>query len=112
MHLNLTKYCDKFTGYGGGYNDRGVVEYKEHRDSDDEYDEFGRRKRKIDERPTHREDSSSSSRNESSRNESSRRFVKTIIPHTNMLWSNLHLDNNHFDMHVQCTLCATSDLSS
>lgn len=69
-----------FIGYGGGYNDRGVVEYKEHRDSDDEYDEFGRRKRKIDERSTHREDSSSSSRNESSRNESSRRFVKTIIP--------------------------------
>ncbi|XP_057342051.1 zinc finger Ran-binding domain-containing protein 2 isoform X2 [Microplitis mediator] len=39
------------TGYGGGYNDRGVVEYKERRDDDDdEYDEFGRRrkKRKID----------------------------------------------------------------
>lgn len=39
------------TGYGGGYNDRGVVEYKERaRDSDDdEYDEFGRRKKKRDE---------------------------------------------------------------
>lgn len=38
------------TGYGGGYNDRGVVEYKERRDDDDEYDEFGRRrkKRKLD----------------------------------------------------------------
>lgn len=34
------------TGYGGGYNDRGVVEYKERTDSDDEYDEFGRRKKK------------------------------------------------------------------
>lgn len=34
------------TGYGGGYNDRGVVEYKERRDEDDEYDEFGRRKKK------------------------------------------------------------------
>ncbi|KAK9694288.1 Zn-finger in Ran binding protein [Popillia japonica] len=35
------------TGFGGGYNDRGVVEYKERReDSDDEYDEFGRRKKK------------------------------------------------------------------
>ncbi|EFA09451.1 Zinc finger Ran-binding domain-containing protein 2-like Protein [Tribolium castaneum] len=33
------------TGFGGGYNDRGVVEYKEH-ESDDEYDEFGRRKKK------------------------------------------------------------------
>lgn len=27
------------TGYGGGYNDRGVVEYIERNDSDDEYDE-------------------------------------------------------------------------
>lgn len=36
------------TGFGGGYNDRGVVEYKERRrsDSDDEYDEFGRRKKR------------------------------------------------------------------
>lgn len=35
------------TGFGGGYNDRGVVEYKErHDDSDDEYDEFGRKKKK------------------------------------------------------------------
>ncbi|GLV32347.1 uncharacterized protein CBL_00943 [Carabus blaptoides fortunei] len=34
------------TGFGGGYNDRGVVEYKERNDSDDEYDEFGRRKKR------------------------------------------------------------------
>ncbi|XP_063222145.1 zinc finger Ran-binding domain-containing protein 2 isoform X1 [Bacillus rossius redtenbacheri] len=34
------------TGYGGGYNDRGVVEYIERQDSDDDYDEFGRRKKK------------------------------------------------------------------
>lgn len=34
------------TGFGGGYNDRGVVEYKEREESDDEYDEFGRRKKK------------------------------------------------------------------
>lgn len=34
------------TGFGGGYNDRGVVEYKEREDSDDEYDEFGRKKKK------------------------------------------------------------------
>lgn len=33
------------TGFGGGYNDRGVVEYKERPDSDDEYDEFGRKKK-------------------------------------------------------------------
>lgn len=38
------------TGYGGGYNDRGVVEYKEPvNDSDDEFDVFGRRKKKKDE---------------------------------------------------------------
>lgn len=35
------------TGLGGGYNDRGVVEYKQREDSDDEYDEFGRRKKKL-----------------------------------------------------------------
>lgn len=34
------------TGFGGGYNDRGVVEYKERQESDDEYDEFGRRKKR------------------------------------------------------------------
>lgn len=35
------------TGYGGGYNDRGIVEYKERREEeDDEYDEFGRRKKR------------------------------------------------------------------
>lgn len=34
------------TGFGGGYNDRGVVEYKEREESDDEYDEFGRRKKR------------------------------------------------------------------
>jgi len=34
------------TGLGGGFNDRGVVEYKKRDESDDEFDEFGRRKRK------------------------------------------------------------------
>lgn len=34
------------TGLGGGYNDRGVVEYKKREDSDDEFDEFGRRKKR------------------------------------------------------------------
>lgn len=58
---------DGFSGYGGGYNDRGVVEYKERKeDSDDEFDDFGRRKKKRDEkRSFHREDSSSNSRNDS-----------------------------------------------
>ncbi|KAK6624726.1 Zinc finger Ran-binding domain-containing protein 2 [Polyplax serrata] len=35
------------TGLGGGYNDRGVVEYKPRDESDDEYDEFGRRRKKM-----------------------------------------------------------------
>lgn len=35
------------TGYGGGYNERGVVEYRRREpSSEDEYDEFGRKKRK------------------------------------------------------------------
>lgn len=38
------------TGYGGGYNDRGVVEYIRRDDSDDEFDEFGRRKKKRSDR--------------------------------------------------------------
>ncbi|KAL5289743.1 ZRANB2 family protein [Megaselia abdita] len=45
---NAPKFSDveERTGYGGGYNDRGVVEYKEHEDSDEDYDEFGRKKKK------------------------------------------------------------------
>nr|SVE73840.1 EOG090X0ECZ [Daphnia atkinsoni] len=35
------------TGYGGGYNERGTVEYKEREESDGEFDEFGRRKKKF-----------------------------------------------------------------
>ena len=34
-------------GYGGGYNERGTVEYKEREESDDEFDEFGRIKKKF-----------------------------------------------------------------
>lgn len=45
---NAPRFCEieERTGYGGGYNDRGVVEYKDRSDSDDEYDEFGRRKKR------------------------------------------------------------------
>lgn len=35
-----------FLGYGGGYNDRGIVEYKSREESDSEYDEFGRLKKR------------------------------------------------------------------
>uniref|UniRef100_A0A182TDE7 RanBP2-type domain-containing protein n=1 Tax=Anopheles melas TaxID=34690 RepID=A0A182TDE7_9DIPT len=49
------RFCDveERTGYGGGYNDRGVVEYKDRVESDDEYDEFGRRKKPKDFKPCH-----------------------------------------------------------
>ncbi|XP_060862826.1 LOW QUALITY PROTEIN: zinc finger Ran-binding domain-containing protein 2-like [Metopolophium dirhodum] len=45
---NAPKFADpeERTGYGGGYNDRGVVEYVRREESDDEYDEFGRKKKK------------------------------------------------------------------
>ena len=35
------------TGYGGGYNERGNVEYHKREESDDEYDLYGRKKKKI-----------------------------------------------------------------
>ena len=34
------------TGLGGGFDERGVVEYKDRVPSDDEYDDFGRLKKK------------------------------------------------------------------
>ncbi|XP_021948751.1 zinc finger Ran-binding domain-containing protein 2 [Folsomia candida] len=41
------KEVEERTGYGGGYNDRGTVEYIEREESDDEYDEFGRKKKQF-----------------------------------------------------------------
>ncbi|XP_011158083.1 zinc finger Ran-binding domain-containing protein 2 isoform X1 [Solenopsis invicta] len=58
------------TGYGGGYNDRGVVEYKERRDEDDEYDEFGRRKKKRKLEKNSDDDSKDSKYNSPSRSKS------------------------------------------
>lgn len=58
------------TGYGGGYNDRGVVEYKERRDDDDEYDEFGRRKKKRKLEKNSDDDSKDSKYSSSSRSKS------------------------------------------
>ena len=34
------------TGLGGGFDERGIVEYKDRVPSDDEFDDFGRRKKK------------------------------------------------------------------
>ncbi|KAK9890584.1 hypothetical protein WA026_011954 [Henosepilachna vigintioctopunctata] len=63
---NTPKFAilEERTGFGGGYNDRGVVEYKEREDSsDDEYDEFGRkRKRRNDDKLRSRRDSDEKSR--------------------------------------------------
>ena len=39
------------TGLGGGFDERGVVEYKQRQDSDDEFDDFGRRKKKKNQAP-------------------------------------------------------------
>lgn len=63
----------KTLGYGGGYNDRGIVQYKDKKnDSDDEYDEFGRRKRKHDE-----------NRSSSSKSSEKERSKPTTISHEN-----------------------------
>ena len=45
---NAQKFTDveERTGLGGGFDERGVVEYKQRQDSDDEFDDFGRRKKK------------------------------------------------------------------
>lgn len=69
------------TGYGGGYNDRGVVEYKERREEeDDEYDEFGRRKkrRKTENRS---DDDSKDSRYNSPPRSKSKEIVDVKITH-------------------------------
>ncbi|XP_046851646.1 LOW QUALITY PROTEIN: zinc finger Ran-binding domain-containing protein 2-like [Xenia sp. Carnegie-2017] len=38
---------ERRTGLGGGFNERENVEYIERKDSDDEYDDFGRKKKKT-----------------------------------------------------------------
>ena len=35
------------TGLGGGFDERGVVEYNAHDSDSDEYDDFGRKKKKF-----------------------------------------------------------------
>ncbi|MGH0166690.1 UNVERIFIED_CONTAM: hypothetical protein FKN15_053680 [Acipenser sinensis] len=46
---NTPKYAklEERTGYGGGFNERENVEYIKREDSDGEYDEFGRKKKKY-----------------------------------------------------------------
>ena len=46
---NIPKYAklEERTGYGGGFNERENVEYIEREESDGEYDEFGRKKKKY-----------------------------------------------------------------
>lgn len=46
---NAPKFGDleERTGYGGGFNEREGVEYIQREESDDEYDEFGRKKKKF-----------------------------------------------------------------
>ncbi|MEE6494764.1 hypothetical protein FKM82_001868 [Ascaphus truei] len=51
---NTPKYAklEERTGYGGGFNERENVEYIEREESDGEYDEFGRKKKKYRGRPS------------------------------------------------------------
>ena len=35
------------TGLGGGFDERGKVEYNSHDSDNDEYDDFGRKKKKF-----------------------------------------------------------------
>ena len=44
MH-NISTYNWFFAGFGGGFDERGTVEYN-HYESDDEFDDFGRKKKK------------------------------------------------------------------
>lgn len=46
---NAPKFGDleERTGYGGGFNEREGVEYIHRDESDDEFDEFGRKKKKF-----------------------------------------------------------------
>ncbi|KAM8888136.1 zinc finger Ran-binding domain-containing protein 2 isoform 1-T1 [Synchiropus picturatus] len=46
---NTPKYAklEERTGYGGGFNEREDVEYVDREESDGEYDEFGRKKKKF-----------------------------------------------------------------
>ena len=46
---NAPKFGDleERTGYGGGFNEREGVEYIHREESDDEFDEFGRKKKKF-----------------------------------------------------------------
>ncbi|CAJ0914896.1 unnamed protein product [Ranitomeya imitator] len=51
---NTPKYAklEERTGYGGGFNERENVEYIEREESDGEYDEFGRKKKKYRGKPS------------------------------------------------------------
>ncbi|XP_043279775.1 zinc finger Ran-binding domain-containing protein 2 [Venturia canescens] len=85
------------TGYGGGYNDRGVVEYKERRDEeDDEYDEFGRRKkrRKMENRS---DDDSKDSRYNSPPRSKSKEIVDEKITSVEVHQSRSEPEENEFE---------------
>jgi len=58
------------TGLGGGYNEREDVEYIARPDSDDEWDDFGRKKKKRRSDHTSRDESSNDSKHNSQNNSS------------------------------------------
>jgi len=86
---NAPKFADpeERTGYGGGYNDRGVVEYVKREDSDDEYDEFGRKKKKQ------KRGSGSISEDSNSQNGKEDNSVRG----KNKTWSNAVIENDDDD---------------
>lgn len=51
-HAPKVGKLEERTGAGGGFNERGTVEYKEKVESDGEYDDFGRKKKKKGTTPT------------------------------------------------------------
>lgn len=59
---NTPKYAklEERTGYGGGFNERENVEYIDREESDGEYDEFGRKKKKYRGKPGSRSSSKES----------------------------------------------------
>jgi len=69
---NAPKFGDieERTGYGGGYNERGNVEYVEREESDNEFDEYGRKKKKFRKHPTDNSHKASKVSSSSKRNDS------------------------------------------
>ncbi len=47
VHLKSIDFPWLNSGLGGGFNERGRVEYRSHDSDEDEYDKYGRRKKNV-----------------------------------------------------------------